>query len=334
MSLRSGIWFRKIFDKGVNGKNRELLTFSFFLVLSFVLWYLNSLEKDIEYEMKYPVRYVNLPENRVLANESATRLNVYLKGPGYSILKIKLAGSRTPVALDVSSVSYRRVPGSKNLDYYLLTSSLIPRLRNFLDTECDVTSIKPDTLFFTLDRIISKKVLIRPDIEVQPAKQYLVNGKMGVVPDTVTITGPKRIVDTVRVINTRHRKLKNVNKPATVSIGLDAPDGLTLSEKKVTVTIPLEQFTEAEFRVPVRVLNIPDSLNVRIFPDVVNVRCRVTVTDYKKIRELPFDAVIDFSKGGISSTDKLQVSLLNVPPFISSLRISPSKVDFLVEKRK
>lgn len=334
MNYRTGIWWRKFSEKGGSSKNRDFVTFSFFLLLSFVLWYLNSLEKNIEYEMKYPVRYVNLPENRVLADVSSPKLNVFLKGPGYSILKIKLTGSRAPVELDVSSISYRRVPGSRTLSYYIISSSLIPKLRNFLDSECDVTSIKPDTLYFTLDRIISKKIRVVPDLDITPARQYLVKGNLMVIPDTVTVTGPKRIVDTIRNIKTRYRKIKNINETESMAIRLTTTRSISVSAKKVLVTIPVEQFTEAEFRVPVRLLNSPDSVNVRIFPDVVTVRCMVAVSDYKKIREAPFDAVIDLSGTDLNSFEKLQVSLRKVPPFISSLRVNPPKVDFLIEKKR
>jgi hypothetical protein len=46
-----GIWWKRFSDKEGSSKKRDLVTFSFFLLLSFILWYLNSLEKDIEYEM-------------------------------------------------------------------------------------------------------------------------------------------------------------------------------------------------------------------------------------------------------------------------------------------
>lgn len=334
MDHNKGIWWKKFSDKEWSSKKRDIATFSFFLLLSFILWYLNSLEKDIEYEMKYPVRYVNLPENRVLADESVPKLNVFLKGPGYSILKIKLAGSRTPVELDISSISYRRVAGSRTLSYYILSSSLIPRLKSFLDSECDVTSIKPDTLFFSLDRIISRKVRIEPDMDITPARQYFVKGGLVVLPDTVTITGPKRIIDTINNISTRYKKIKNINESETMTVGLASVRGVSMSVRKVHVTIPVEQYTEAEFRVPVRVVNSPDSVNVRIFPDVVTVRCMVAVSDYKKIKEVPFDAVIDLSDADLNSQVKLPVSLRRIPPFISSLRVNPENVDYLIEKKK
>ena len=332
MNLDGGIWFRRFTDKGGKGIDRDVFIFTFFLLLAFVFWYLNSLEKDVEYNIKYPVRYINLPSERVLSEDLPTRLDLYLKGPGYSILKLKISGNRAPVILDVSAINYRRVPGSRTLSYYVVTSGLIPKLKNQLRAECDITTIKPDTLFFSFDRIISKQVTVIPRVDVITQKQYFVKGNILVEPDTITITGPKRILDTITTVSTRFRKLKGVNETLTRNIPLAASKEYSVSSKKVMLTIPVEQFTEAEFKVPVKILNRPDSINIKIFPDAVTVKCLVAVSDYKKIVEIPLEVVLDLSKADLNSSDKIPVGFRNIPSFVSSLRASPAKVDFLIEK--
>jgi hypothetical protein len=142
------IWFLNLKEKGGIRVDRDLMVFAFFLFLSFVFWYLNEMGKETESEVKYPVRYINLPKERVLTNDLPARLDLYLKGPGYSILKLRLSGNRAPLILDISAINYRRVPGSKTLDYYILTSGLILGVNNQLRAECDILSISPDTLFF------------------------------------------------------------------------------------------------------------------------------------------------------------------------------------------
>jgi YbbR domain-containing protein len=329
----AGIWFKKLTEKGGISINREAVVFYFFLLIGFIFWYLNSLEKTSDYDMKYPVRYINLPEGRVLAEELPAAIDLYLKGPGYSILKLKLAGNRSPVILDVSTINYRRVPGSRTLSYYIITTGLIPKLRNQLRTECEITSIKPDTLFFSFDRIITKKVQVIPHVEVFTEKQYLVKGNIISDPDTISITGPGRILDTVKTVKTKFKKLRGVNETITKSFVLVTPEGCTISSRKVILTIPVEQFTEAEIKVPVKILNCPDSISVKIFPDVVSVKFLVAIGDYKKFEEIPFEVVLDLAKADLNSSEKIPVGFRNIPPFVSSLRITPSKVDFLIEKK-
>ena len=42
-----------------------------------------------------------------------------------------------------------------------------------------------------------------PDVEVNTDKRYFVKGSIASEPDSITITGPKNIVDTVKGIKTR-----------------------------------------------------------------------------------------------------------------------------------
>jgi hypothetical protein len=152
--------------KEVKFINRNVAVFVFFLVLSFILWYLNSLGKETEADIRYPVSYINLPKGRIIVEEQPVKLNLSLKGPGYSILKHKLTASRKPVIIDISSVSYKRVPGSKNLNYYIVTSGISKNLIVQLKSECEITLIKPDTLFFTLGKEAADPTLVKPDNKV------------------------------------------------------------------------------------------------------------------------------------------------------------------------
>ncbi|MCE5347810.1 MAG: hypothetical protein LLG13_16200 [Bacteroidales bacterium] len=142
--------------KEVRGINHDAVIFIFFLLLSFVLWYLNSLQKEIEADIRYPVKYINVPKGRALVENSQAKLVLYLKGSGYSILKLKVTNKKPQIVIDFSKVNYKRVPESRNPEYYIVTSGLTKSLAVQLMSGCEITSIKPDTLFFTLDKITVK----------------------------------------------------------------------------------------------------------------------------------------------------------------------------------
>lgn len=128
----------------------DLLVFAFFLFLSFVFWYLNSLGKDLQTEIKYPVAYTNLPAGWNLGSDTPGKVSIALNGPGYSILRIKLTGRKSPVMVDFSRVIYRRSQNGIRGDYYVVTSNLVNDLNAHLKGACKVTAIKPDTLFLTV----------------------------------------------------------------------------------------------------------------------------------------------------------------------------------------
>jgi hypothetical protein len=147
---------RKLTKKGVSAINRDVAVFSFFLILSFGLWYINSLGKEMEADIKYPVKYINIPKDRLIDSLTPSRLNFSLKGPGYTILKLKMSGNKPPVQIDLSKVGYKRIPDSKNADYFIITSGLVKSLTVQLRSGCEIIAIKPDTLFLTLNKQMAK----------------------------------------------------------------------------------------------------------------------------------------------------------------------------------
>lgn len=156
MKATDEIGSKRLRGKEISGIKRNLVVFAFFLFLSFIFWYLNSLGKELEADINYPIRFISLPKQMVFAEELPEKLNINLKGPGYSVFKIKYSGNRTPAIIDMSKVSYKRVRGSISPGYYLVTSGLVKNLTTQLKTECKIISIKPDTLFFSFEKAVSK----------------------------------------------------------------------------------------------------------------------------------------------------------------------------------
>lgn len=166
MKKENGIQRENLMKKGVRAVNRDIAVFAFFLILSFILWYLNSLGKEIEAGIKYPLKYTNVPKEREITEELPTELNLFLRGPGYSILKLKISGNKTPLIIDISKVNYKRTPGDRALNYYIITSGLTKSLNVQMRSGCEITSIKPDTLFFTFDKVATNSSVVtdgKPD---------------------------------------------------------------------------------------------------------------------------------------------------------------------------
>lgn len=214
--------------------NKEIPAFIFFLLLSFIFWYLNELSKELETTLSYPVRYVNPPKERIIIGEMPHKLAMRLRGPGYSILKMKLSGSKAPVVIDFSKVAPKRLPG-KRPHYCLVTSGLIEDFSKQLHADFEILSIKPDTLFFAYDRLVMRKMPVLPVIrsEISPTNKVVVVAE----PDSVIVTGPEHIMDTIAGIRTKFRSFRRMDETFKTSVSLECPQYLEASEKRVVLEI-------------------------------------------------------------------------------------------------
>ena len=150
----------------VRAFNRNIAGFAFFLILSFILWYLNFLGKETESTIVCPVRYVNPPDGFVVRNEDEVKLNLNLKGTGFSIIKLKISGTEAPVGIDISAMAYHRIQSGGELKNYILTYVLKGTIVSQLRSGCEIVSVTPDSLFFTLDRSMAKPSPMKPDNKV------------------------------------------------------------------------------------------------------------------------------------------------------------------------
>ena len=148
MEKSDGIQQEKLTKKGAGLVRSDILVFAVFLFLSFIFWYLNSLGKAIQSDIKFPVKFINIPGDRELA-EAPARINLFLQGTGFSMLKLKISGKSDPAVIDLLKVPYKSVRNNKSTDYYLVTSGLVQNFNAQLKPECRITSVKPDTLFFS-----------------------------------------------------------------------------------------------------------------------------------------------------------------------------------------
>ena len=216
--------------------NRELPVFAFFLLLSFIFWYLNELSKELEGTINYPVRYINPPKERIVTGELPAKLEMDLRGPGYTILKMKLSGSRAPVVIDFSKTTPKRFP-RRSTNYYLVTSGLIQSFSKQLRADFEIIAINPDTLFFGYDKLVTRRMAVIPDLDIELAQGH----KVVIVPDpdSITVRGPEHILDTLRGIPTRHRSFKRMNENFKAKILLECPEYLETTQKRVVVEVTI-----------------------------------------------------------------------------------------------
>jgi hypothetical protein len=141
------IWFKNLTKKEVSLLNKNVVIFAFFLFLAFVFWYLNSLGKEIESDIRYSVSFMNPPKGRVISGDLPLKLSLEVRGQGYSLLKQKIGVDKNSLVIDLSKVSFRRLPDSEPIIYYLLSANLVSNFKKQIGNGFQLLSVKPDTIF-------------------------------------------------------------------------------------------------------------------------------------------------------------------------------------------
>ena len=178
-------------------------------------------------------------------------------------------------------------------------------------------------------------VKVRPDIEIELEKQYMLKYNIRSNPDSILVNGPKHIADTLKYVYTKNEKLQQLNRSVTIDISLKPMRNVTFSVKKVRLIIPVEQYTESSLNIPILVLNTPDSIIIKTFPSSVDVLFNICLSDFNKINPALFEVAADYkqivSRTGEESDRFLDIEINRYPDYVQAIRVNPKKVEYIIE---
>jgi hypothetical protein len=311
--------------------NRRVLIFFFFLQLSVIFWFLTAMNKEYTTSISYPVHYIRFPEKKVLVNDIPDRLELEVIAGGYTLLRYQLQSRIAPIIFDVNSFSLNTVLGDPTT-LYILTSYAKDRIAKQLSSEIEILNISPDSLFFQFADKVSKKIPVKPDLDVSFEKQYMQVGPYLVEPDSVTISGPEMMIDTIERVATIPVTMADVNRSFDMELEMQPLHKIEYDPLEVWIQVPVEKFTEASLKVQIEVINMPDSLLLRPFPPAVTVSCQIGLSAYETLNEHLFRAVIDYAEVRNMLGNKLQVQIIKMPVYIKSVNFTPKSVEYIVER--
>ncbi len=309
-------------------KKSNVKTFLFFLIFTSVLWLLIQFSKNYTQEVEVAIRYINLPEDKIFNEKSDQLLRMTLNGNGFRLVNHNW--KKPVLAFNVEDAV-----ATNNDDEYLFYINKDSRLlRDKLDFKGRVLSVKKDTLRLQLDINLEKKIPIKLDQDIQYAVGYGSDKGLVVSPDSILISGPSQIIDTLTAISTEYLNLEglNVDYVSELNIStLDLPSVVKIEPKKVEASILVSKFTEGSQKVPITVYNVPEGVEIKIFPKEINVVYRVGLDKYNEISARDFMVTADYAKASDESAF-LTLELSSAPKTIHDVRLQEKQIQFVVLK--
>jgi hypothetical protein len=309
---------------------KKILLFSVFLLISVFIWLLNALSKNYTTVIKYPIVYTDFPGDRVFVGELPRYLDLSVNANGYALLRYKTLGNPDPVSFRVSAFTLNR-PGRDSSGAYILTRYLKDQVSRQLPSELQLLEIKPDTLQFQFGRKVTRVLPVRADFSYEVDKQFTTKDGIILQPDSVRVSGPNVILDTMKCIFTEQSDLGLLTRDYYDKVKLKKLKDLEYEYSRVDCSIELEKYTEVQLSLPVEVKNLPDSLSLQTFPSRIRFTCTVGLSKYDRIDNNLFRAVVDYNEIE-ESTRELLVSIPNVPAYLLSYEYYPRTVEFLISK--
>lgn len=298
-----------------------------------MLWLLIKLSKGgYIAEVDFEVNYSKLPKNRVFTENPPRSINLRLQGTGFSLLKYAWFNSHR-LNIDLSKLK-RKSNGS----YYWLSNSERSELENQINTEeTRLLSIRPDSLFFRLSTLVKRtlpvELMLKPQFDTT---KYTLYKKPLIEPAKVTVWGPAESLKDLDHISTEMLIISEVEDSLETKLDLMAPDieYLKLDRESVKVQLQFSPLTEGTIRIPILALNVPDSLEMELFPSEIEIQYSCALQDFKSIRADEFFIYADYQE--IATKQNAQFISLRYeqpPSQVRDLHLRTKRVEFILSKK-
>ena len=309
----------------IAGKDKsKFLTFLVFLLISAALWFLIKLTKDYTTQTEFTVVYTEVPASKWISTPEQ-QVKLSFVADGFATLRHNLVRpQRRVVTVSLNEVPYRLEGGNT---YSYSTQYVAERVADWLGVPSGNVTVNDDKQFFNMEELQSKEVPVEVPIDVKTQRQYYVYGDPQVEPALVTVYGPKNVLDTLKSVRTAVFSAANASDRLTQTLSIDYYGGMVRSEQAtVEVTVEVEQYTETDIEVPVKVT---DTVNCRFFPETMKVKCLVPIRDFANVNAASFLVLADTAQ--LHRLEPLlDIRFTKVPEHVQVMKTEPDQVEYLI----
>lgn len=312
--------------------DRNIITYGICVLIASILWFLNALNKEYTSEISYPVKYTDFPKGKYLVSELPSSIQLEVRAKGFALLGHHIRTSFLPIIFNLNSYNNHLQKKGHIYEFTLHLNEIKEKISSQLNSEIKLLSVKPESIEFRFSQAANRKVPICPSVHYTLKSQHILKEAIRCTPDSIVISGPKARIDTLKCVHTETWDAGEIKKDRDRTLKLCPISGITFDEINVTVYIQIERFTEAQRTIPIHILHLPDSLDIKLFPASVEISYEIGLSKYDRITDRDFRAVTDFQKYDRTSSF-LPVEVIKFPPFIKDLKITPQKVEYILEKK-
>jgi len=310
---------------------RKIITFFVCVCIATVFWFLNALNKSYTVDIEFPVKYINLPANRVLSNNPEDKFTLTVSSYGFTILRHKLSLAYSPLIFDVNEFTHGQLQNTDRSRFVISTGQFINRFSSQISNELKINAIHPDTVVFSFEKMKKRMIKIIPEVHLDFVAQHDLNRSIIIVPDSVLVNGPESIMDTLSYVYTVSQEYTEVKESIKRNLALKENKSLTYEPSRVMMIIPVEEFTEKNLMVPVYVNNLPEDKHVNLFPEKIRVSFQVSLSRFNKIKADEFRVCVEY-KDIQQQKETLSLKLEVQPIDLKTISIYPSRIEYLIEK--
>lgn len=293
-----------------------------------MIWLLITFSKEYTTVITYSVNYNNIAQDKLLQEIPTKKIDISITATGFKILRAKLGAKK--INLEAANLSKKNTS-----EFYFLPKNQTTKIQKQLLNGIVIQEIIQDTIFLNLGVLTSKKVALKPQVDITYHIGYDLLNELTITPDSIVISGPEDQLKSIKYLNLSPLTLKGVKNSFTEEVSIlksEKQKNLKFKNTKVTISGKVDKFTEGTVQVPFIIKNLPENTNLTILTDKVEIVFVVALSNFSKVSEASFIVECDFETAVKNDVGYLIPKITTDLDFIKNIKVIPSKIDFLIQK--
>lgn len=263
-------------DKPENKKKitvKGVVLFLFLVLVSSVMWFFVSLDKEHEIDMVYTVYIKNVPDSVRFVTPDSASFSLKIKGIGEDLLSYT-SKDNSKIEINYKDVNVR--DGRIRLTLYRIKKIIEAK---YLDKNLKLLPAPRDTLEFKVEVGVYRRPveLVK---SISCAQNYrLVD--ITVNPDTVWVFGEN--ASTVKCAYTSPMEYDDLRTDLNLKLDLPSVNGCVFNVGEVEVSVDVEPYIRRKIQVPVKALGFPEGLTLETMPSKILMEFDVNAENCKNI---------------------------------------------------
>lgn len=248
--------------------------------IAFLFWLGLKLSKTYRTNLTYTIEYV-LPNGKTFAKKPSNQVEIKLEGEGWDLMVNNLFKNQN------EKINYSL---TENPQQFVNETNIKNKVKQLLPPDINILEINLPETSIALEKMDQKKVPIRLVTSTDIGMGYQLSPETQIMPDSVIITGPISLVDSINEWNTKRIVIKEYPTSSFKKIALapSTSDAVRTDLKSVKVKLEMEQMTEKIFQLPIKFKpsqGTNTDNEIITIPSFVTVKAKVLAKNYDKITE-------------------------------------------------
>ena len=308
---------QKIFNK-INFK-----TFILFVLISSFFWVVTKFSNIYKFENEFYINWTNIPET-ITIDKAEKKISVLFLASGFEILIYKIFRKNIEISLD-KDVFYNNTIGIVNINkkLYEIEKQLFEnnKIENFITKE----------ISFNYSILSRKKVPVFFEKKINFRAGYLNVNDFRLKPDSIFVVGPNSIIDTLSSVKTIKFERNDVYKSINEEVELLLLDNLSFGISQIKISSIVKKYSEKEFKIPIKIINLPDSVKLKLFPNYITLKAIVNLDNFNDIIDDDFKIIANYKLLN-PNFSSLSLFLNEYPKEVKNINWHPKTVNYLIRK--